>query len=443
MRAIDIIIRKRDGNALSQEEIKFLIEGCVNKNIPDYQLSAWLMAVFFQGMSTEETAFLTDSMLHSGEIMDLSDIPGKTVDKHSTGGVGDKISIPLAPIAAACGVFVPMMSGRGLGHTGGTLDKLDSITGYKTRLAQEDFKRIIKECGYAMTGQTEKVAPADKILYALRDVTGTVESIPLITASIMSKKAAEGTGALVFDVKCGNGAFMKTPEDAENLARMLVNTGKVLGKKCSALITAMDNPLGKMTGNFLEIEESMDILEGKGPADTTELTLEIAARMNMLAGKASSPEEGRIAAEKAVSSGRAMEIFLKNVALQGGDEKKLLSDLGKRRSQYKTEIRAESSGVISAINAYEVGKAGIVLGVGRTRADEEVCPDAGIIFHAKQGTKVQKGDIIMEAYGKNSSCLNEAADMLQKTIVYAAESGGNNTRNTTGNIILKEITDGK
>ena len=443
MRAVDIITRKRDGQVLSREEIGFLIEGCVKGNIPDYQISAWLMAVFFNGMTAEETAFLTDSMLHSGEIVDLSDIPGKTVDKHSTGGVGDKISIPLAPIAAACGVFVPMMSGRGLGHTGGTLDKLDSITGYRTRLPQEDFNRIIKECGYAMTGQTEKVAPADKILYALRDVTGTVESIPLITASIMSKKAAEGTGALVFDVKCGNGAFMKTPADAEKLASMLVNTGKALGKKCSALITAMDNPLGKMTGNFLEIEESMDILEGKGPADTTELTLELAARMNMLAGKASSPEEGRKAAEEAVSSGRAMEIFLKNVALQGGDGKKLLADRGRRRSQYKTEIRAENSGTISAINAYEVGKAGIVLGIGRTRADEEVCPDAGIIFHAKQGTEVKKGDIIMEAYGKNSSCLAEAAAMLEKTIVYGGDGGESSGHTSAGNIILKEITDGK
>lgn len=440
MRAVDIIIKKRGGEVLSREEIAFMIQGCVERTIPDYQLSAWLMAVFFAGMTAEETAFLTDAMLASGEIMDLSDIQTTTVDKHSTGGVGDKISIPLAPIVAACGIPVPMMSGRALGHTGGTLDKLDSIPGYKTRLSETEFKKILKECGYAMTGQTEKVAPADRILYALRDVTGTVESIPLITASIMSKKAAEGTDALVFDVKCGAGAFMKTARDAETLARSLVDTGTALGKKCSALITAMDEPLGNMTGNFLEIEESMDILEGKGPADTTELTLALAARMNILAGKAASPEEGRAAAAEAVSSGRAMEIFLKNVSLQGGDEKKLRSDRGRRRSVHKTEIPAERSGVISRIDAYMAGKAGIALGIGRTRTDEDVCPDAGIIFHAKTGAEVKKGDIIMEVFGKNSSCLAEAAETLKKAVAYTepGEPSGTGIRN----LILKQIENG-
>ena len=387
MTACDVIAKKRDGGELTDEEIRFMIEGCTSGATPDYQLSAWLMAVYLRGMSVEETAHLTSAMLHSGKVLDLSDIAAATADKHSTGGVGDKISIPLAPIAAACGVAVPMMSGRALGYTGGTLDKLDAITGYKTQLSEEEFRSVLKDCGYAMTGQTAEVAPADKALYALRDVTATVESIPLITASIMSKKAAEGTAALIFDVKCGRGAFMKTQRDAEQLALSLVKTGRAFGKACSALITAMDEPLGRATGNFLEIEESMDILEGKGPADTSFLTIELAARMCFLAGKAASIEEGRDMAARAIESGRAMELFLKNAEAQGAEIAALLADRGKRRSPHKAVIRAAQDGFVAGIDALEVGRAGVALGIGRTRADEDVCPDAGIIFFEKRAPR--------------------------------------------------------
>lgn len=436
MQASEIIMKKRDGGRLSRDEIGFIIRGCTGRTIPDYQISAWLMAVFLRGMDDGETACLTDAMLHSGTVMDLSGIPGISADKHSTGGVGDKISIPLAPIVAACGVPVPMMSGRALGHTGGTLDKLDSISGYRTSLSETEFKSILRSCGYAMTGQTETVAPADRILYALRDVTGTVESIPLITASILSKKAAEGTDALVFDVKCGRGAFMKTQADAERLAGMLVKTGKALGKKCAALITRMENPLGTMTGNFLEIEESVDILEGKGPADTTELTLALAAKMCMLAGKCATPEEGRQMAEQAVSGGQAMECFLRNVAAQGGNPDQLLAERGKRRSPWKAEIRADRSGYLAGIDAYAAGMAGIPLGVGRTRTDEPVFPEAGVIFRAKPGEKVQAGDILMEVYGKNQSGLDEGVLRLQQAVYYTEEKP-----EEPESLLLKEIDD--
>ncbi len=436
MTACDVIAKKRDGGELNDEEIRFMIEGCSGGTIPDYQISAWLMAVFLRGMSVEETACLTQAMLHSGKVLDLSDIAGVTADKHSTGGVGDKISIPLAPIAAACDVVVPMMSGRALGYTGGTLDKLDAIKGYKTRLTEGEFRGVLKACGYAMTGQTAEIAPADRILYSLRDVTATVESIPLITASIMSKKAAEGTAALVFDVKCGKGAFMKAQKDAEALARSLVNTGKAFGKACSALITAMDEPLGRAAGNFLEIEESMDILEGKGPADTSFLTIELAARMCLLSGKAKSVDEGRVMATRAVESGKAMELFLKNAEAQGADISVLLADRGKRRSPWKGEIRAAKSGFIAGIDALEVGKAGVLLGIGRTRADEDVCPDAGVIFFAKKGAKVKKGDIIMEVYAKNSESLAESAAILEQAVSYSDEEVAAHDA-----VIIKEISE--
>ena len=436
MTACDVIAKKRDGGELTAEEIGFMIEGCTSGAIPDYQITAWLMAVYLRGMSVEETACLTSSMLHSGKVLDLSDIASGTADKHSTGGVGDKISIPLAPIAAACGVVVPMMSGRALGHTGGTLDKLDAIKGYKTQLSEEEFRSVLKACGYAMTGQTAEIAPADKILYSLRDVTATVESIPLITASIMSKKAAEGTAALIFDVKCGKGAFMKTPKDAEALALSLVKTGRAFGKACAALITAMDEPLGRAAGNFLEIEESMDILEGKGPADTSFLTLELAARMCFLAGKAKSVDEGRAMARQAVESGLAMELFLKNAEAQGADVPQLLADRGKRHSPWKGEIRASKDGFVAGIDALEVGKAGVLLGIGRTRADEDVCPDAGVIFFAKKGAKVKKGDIIMEVYAKDGKSLNEGAAMLEQAVSYSDEEVA-----ASDAIIIKEISE--
>jgi len=440
MRAVDIIVKKRGspatptGAELSREEIKFLVDSYVRGEIPDYQVSAWLMAVYFNGMSFAETGALTEAMLRSGATFDLSGIPGPFVDKHSTGGVGDKISLPLAPIAAACGVRVPMMSGRALGHTGGTLDKLESITGYRTALSVPEFRDFLSRTGFAMTGQTKEIVPADRLLYALRDVTGTVESIPLITASILSKKVAEGADALVFDVKCGSGAFMKSLDDAERLAQSLAGTGRAMGKRIVALITAMDEPLGREVGNFLEIEESMDVLEGKGPRDVVDLTLAQGAWMTVLAGKAAGFDEGRALCEGAIRSGRALELFLENVRLQGGDVTKLLADRGKRRSPHRAELRAERSGFVAGIDAYAIGLAGVHLGVGRNRTDEAVCPEAGRTLHRKKGEAIREGDLLVELYGKDEASLTPALELVRGAVRYA------DTRPTDTPLILKEIT---
>lgn len=440
MRAVDIIMKKRGnpgsptGAELSREEIEFLIGGYVRGEIPDYQISSWLMSVYFNGMTFAETGILTDVMLKSGSTIDLSGIQGPFVDKHSTGGVGDKISIPLAPIVAACGVKVPMMSGRALGHTGGTLDKLESITGYRTGLSVPDFRRFIEKTGFAMTGQTKEIVPADRLLYALRDVTATVESVPLITASILSKKVAEGADALVFDVKCGSGAFMKNLADAERLAESLVGTGKTMGKRVVALITNMSEPLGYAVGNFLEIEESMDILEGKGKKDVTELTLAFGAWMTLLGGKAKNYDEGLSLCRQAVASGRAMELFMENVSLQGGDAKVLLADRGKRRSPHTTKLVAENDGFIESIDAFKTGLAGVYLGVGRNRTEESVCPDAGMILRKSRGDEVKRGDVLMDVYGKDSESLAPALALLKDAVTYSAKKPFENI------LIYKEIT---
>lgn len=429
MRAVDIIMKKRGsllnkgGEQLSREEIEFFIHGYVNRTIPDYQVSSWLMAVYFNGMTFPETACLTDVMLHSGDIIDLKDLRDLKkpfVDKHSTGGVGDKISLPLAPIAAACGLIVPMMSGRALGHTGGTLDKLEAIDGYRVGLEVNEFTSILMNTGFAMTGQTDKIVPADRLLYALRDVTGTVESIPLITASILSKKVAEGADALVFDVKFGNGAFMKTSEAAEQLAESLVKTAQSMGKKAAALLTNMDTPLGLKIGNFLEIEETLDCLEGKGPEDVMALTYALGSLMLNLGGLVKTETEGIEKCKEAVRSGRAMELFLANVQAQGGDVKKMLSQRNERRSRYKKTIEAEQDGYLS-IHAYKTGLAGVNLGVGRNKTDEKVCPDAGIILHAKQGSFVKKGQLIMEVFGKDEACFAQAIPLLKEGLSYSAQ----------------------
>ncbi len=440
MRAVDIIMKKRGGPAspkgaeLTREEIEFLVGGYVRGEIPDYQVSSWLMAVFFNGMTFAETGVLTDVMLKSGKTIDLAGIPGPFVDKHSTGGVGDKISLPLAPIVAAAGVKVPMMSGRALGHTGGTLDKLESITGYRTALSVPEFREFIAKTGFAMTGQTKEIVPADRLLYALRDVTGTVESVPLITASILSKKVAEGADALVFDVKCGSGAFMKNLGDATRLAESLAGTGKAMGKKVVSLITDMGEPLGNAIGNFLEIEESMNVLEGAGPADVTELTLAFAAWMIALGGKARDSDEGRVLAEEAVRSGKAMELFMENVALQGGDAKKLLADRGVRRSPHHAEFRAGADGFIETIDAFKTGLAGVYLGVGRNRTDEAVCPEAGMIVRKRKGDAVKKGELIMDVYGKDETSLGPALSLVAEAVRYSA------AKPASGPLVIKEIT---
>lgn len=415
MRATDIIIKKRNGKKHTREEISFLINGYVAREIPDYQISAWLMAVYFNGMDFEETGILTDVMLHSGTVMEF---PGITplVDKHSTGGVGDKISLPLAPLAASMGIYVPMMSGRALGHTGGTLDKLDSIEGYRTALTTEEFRNILSQNGYAMTGQSEKVAPADRLLYALRDVSGTVESIPLITASILSKKIAEGAESLVFDVKWGSGAFMKTKENATALAESLLGTARTMGKKAAAIISNMNTPLGFKIGNFLEIEETLDCLRGKGPDDVMELTFNLGALMLQLSGKAGSLQEGIEKCRETLNSGKPLDKFLENVKSQGGDPDLLLKQEGKKRSSWTAKIMAKETGWISRYDALVFGETGVLLGVGRNKTDDSVSPTAGIVMKKKPGDFVNQGDELLVLYGKSQDSLEEGLKHIQNGI---------------------------
>lgn len=392
------------------------------------------MAIFFRGMTSAETAELTNVMLNSGDRMDLSGIQGPFVDKHSTGGVGDKISLPLAPIVAACGVKVPMMSGRALGHTGGTLDKLESIPGYFTNLDLAAFRRGLREDGFAMTGQTARVVPADKKLYALRDVTGTVESIPLITASILSKKVAEGAEGLVFDVKCGSGAFMKTFSDAKALAGSLVATGRAMGKRVVAVLSDMSQPLGYKVGNFLEIEETIDSLEGKGPKDVMELTYRLGSWMLVLGGMAKDCDEGRQRCEEAIGTGKALELFYRNVARQGGKVDELRARRGSWRSEFSYVIRAEQNGCIESIDALKIGLAGVYLGVGRNRTDDPVSPTAGFVFEKKRGDRVEKGECIATAYGKDATSLESAISLASSAILVSSSAS------SASPLILEEIT---
>lgn len=433
MRPYDVIKKKRDGQALTDTEIREFIAGYVSGEIPDYQAAAFCMAVYFRGMTPEETASLTMAIRDSGDTLHFEGIRGLRVDKHSTGGVGDKISLPLAPIVAACHlpfgkVRIPMMSGRALGHTGGTLDKLESIEGYRVGLQVEEFQRLIASTGFAMTGQTQDVVPADRLLYALRDVTATVESIPLITASILSKKVAEGSDGLVFDVKYGSGAFMKTKEDAQRLAESLVGTAKAMGKKATALITSMDSPLGRKIGNFLEIEETIECLQGRGPADVMELTYALAVQM-LLLGQEITQVVGteRLSAgqalercQEALSSGRALELFLQNVRDQGGNPERLMEQVGQRRSPFRREVHATQDGFLQ-LDAFKLGLAGVHLGVGRNRTEDAVCPDAGMILHKVQGDKVAAGDLIMEVFGKDEDCLGPALALIQEAVTYASQ----------------------
>lgn len=426
MNSIDVIMKKRgfhsNFEANTKEEIEYMISGYVKGLIPDYQMSAYLMAIYFNGMTVEEIAILTDVMIHSGEKIDLSSIRKKDeifVDKHSTGGVGDKISLPLAAIVASQGLRVPMMAGRALGYTGGTLDKLESIEGYRTNLTVDEFKNTIETCGFSIMGQTESVVPADRLLYALRDVSGTVESIPLITSSILSKKVAEGTDAFCFDVKVGSGAFMKTIEDARALAKSIVNTAHNLDKKAMALITDMNMPLGRKVGNFLEIEETLDALENNAPLDVMELTLALSANMLFMGGKALSYEDGMKKAKNAITSGKAYEAFLHNVETQGGNVKKMLEMKGKRNFQYKKEIIALEDGFVESIDALATGKACVRLGVGREKKTDNVFPNAGIEFLKIYGEEVKKGDLLMTLYGKNTSSLEEASSLMKDAFKFS------------------------
>jgi pyrimidine-nucleoside phosphorylase len=397
-RAIDVIRKKRDAVELSSAEIEGLVNAYTAGEIPDYQVSAWLMAVVLRGMTRPETAALTDAMLHSGEVLDLSSLPARKVDKHSTGGVGDKTSLVLAPLAAAAGVTVPMISGRGLGHTGGTLDKLEAIPGFNVNLSVTDFRRVLATCGCAMIGQTAEIAPADRKLYALRDVTGTVESPYLICASIMSKKLAEGIDALVLDVKTGSGAFMKSEKDASFLAELMVETGERMGKQVVALITDMDQPLGKMIGNALEVVEVVEILRGGGPADLRELCLELSGWMLHLGGISKTVADGKQQSAKLISSGQALERFRQMVELQGGDPRVI--DDAKRlpQAQHTLQVTSAKSGYLASMQCEQIGTACVILGGGRERKEDSVDPSVGIVLHKKVGDSVAAGEPLATIY---------------------------------------------
>ena len=397
-RAIDVIRKKRDGMELSRDEIEGLVDAYTKGNIPDYQVSAWLMAVVLRGMSRPETAALTDAMLHSGEVLDLSSIAARKVDKHSTGGVGDKTSLVLAPLVAAAGIAVPMISGRGLGHTGGTLDKLESIPGFNVNLSVANFRRILETCGCAMIGQTAEIAPADRKLYALRDVTGTVESPYLICASIMSKKLAEGIDALVLDVKTGAGAFMKTEKDAAFLAELMVETGQRMGKQVVALITDMDQPLGNMIGNSLEVIEVIEVLRGKGPEDLRQLCLELAAWMLHLGGIAKTVADGKHQSEKLISSGKALEKFRQMIDLQGGDPRVIDDAARLPQSHHTMSVVSAKAGFISSMQCEQIGTACVILGGGRERKEDSVDPSVGIVLHNKVGDAVALGEPFATIY---------------------------------------------
>ena len=411
-RVIDLIRKKRDGGALSAAEIGYLVAGCTDGSIPDYQMAAWLMAVVLRGMTREETAALTHAMLHSGEVLDLSFLPAKKVDKHSTGGVGDKTSLVLAPLVAAGGLFVPMISGRGLGHTGGTLDKLESIPGFRVGLTVPEFHRVLKACGCCMIGQTEKVAPADRKLYALRDATGTVESPYLICASIMSKKLAEGTDALVLDVKTGSGAFMKKEEDAVFLAELMVETGERMGKQMVALITDMNQPLGRTVGNALEVQECIEVLHGGGPADLRELCFDLAAWMFYLGAAAKTVAEGKRLAEEIIASGKAFDRFRQMVELQGGDIGAIDDPARLPSTDHRVEVASARSGYVTAIACEQVGTACVILGGGRERKEDSVDPAVGIVVHKKIGDRVSAGEPLCTIH-----CHSDAQAARAKTLV--------------------------
>jgi pyrimidine-nucleoside phosphorylase len=433
MRAVDVIMKKRDGGPLSKEEIRFFVDGVTAGTLPDYQASSLLMAILLRGMTAEETASLTDAMVDSGERVDLGDIPGTKVDKHSTGGVGDKTSLILAPLAAACGVPVPMMSGRGLGHTGGTLDKLESIPGFRVNLSLDEMKRAMARVGCAMIGQTAQIAPADKKLYALRDVTGTVESIPLISASIMSKKIAEGIDALVLDVKTGSGAFMKTLADSRKLAESLVSIGNASGVKTEAIITAMEAPLGNAVGNALEVIECLDVLKGGGPTDLVEVSIELTARMLVLGKAARNQADGDRQAQLAIKSGAGLERFRRIIEMQGGDPRVVDDPTRLPRADEKHMVLAEQSGYVTRVDAELIGRASVALGAGRDRVEDPVDPAVGIVLKAKPGDEVRAGDPLMEIHHRTRPRLEAALALTSRAVTIRDK------RPEPGRLIIAEV----
>ena len=416
MRMIDLIEKKKAGKALSEEELRWLIAGVTDGSLPDYQLSAFLMAVIFRGMTHQETAWMTDAMAKSGDQVDLSSIDGIKVDKHSTGGVGDKTTLILAPIAAACGAPVAKMSGRGLGHTGGTVDKLEAIPGYQTSLDRETFLENVRRHGICVVGQSGNLAPADKKLYALRDVTGTVDSIPLIAASIMSKKIAAGADGIVLDVKCGSGAFMKTPEDAATLAREMVEIGRACGRKMAAVITNMDIPLGNFVGNGLEVAEAVAVLRGQGPEDLKEVCLTLVSQMLTLAGKGTE-EECRILAEKAIADGSAFQKLKEMVKAQGGDDSVLEHPECLYEKAQVFAVKAPAGGWVQKMDAEGIGRASMLLGAGRETKEDLIDPAAGIVLLKKTGQPVREGEILAKLYTNRPDRVKAAEKTLLESCI--------------------------
>jgi len=409
----DIIKHKRDGEELSRREIEFFVNGFTGGDIPDYQVSAMAMAIFLKGMSEREIADLTLIMAHSGDVMDLSRIKGFKVDKHSTGGVGDKTTIVVGAMVASCGIPVAKMSGRGLGHTGGTIDKLESFPGFRTSLSEDEFYDNVNNIGFAIAGQTGNLAPADKKLYALRDVTATVESIPLIASSIMSKKIAAGADAIVLDVKCGDGAFMKDIDSARALAKEMVAIGSNVGKKTVAIISDMEQPLGFNVGNSLEVIEAIETLKGRGPADFFKVSLTLATYMLILAGKAKDEDEAENILNEAISSGRALDILRKMVAAQGGDARAIDDYSILPGAKLSKEYKASSSGYVSRIACEETGECCVVLGAGRETKESEIDLGVGIVLSKKVGDKVNVGDVLATLYANDEKRLDEAVKRFE------------------------------
>jgi pyrimidine-nucleoside phosphorylase len=412
MLVVELIKKKRDGRELSAQEIEFIVSAYTSGEVPDYQVSAFLMATFLRGMTRNETSALLQSMLHSGQVLDFSDLPACKIDKHSTGGVGDKTSLILSPVVAAGGVYVPMLSGRGLGHTGGTLDKLEAIPGFSVNLTLEKFREILGKVGCAMIGQTAEVAPADKKLYSLRDVTGTVESMPLICASIMSKKLAEGIDGLVLDVKTGSGAFMKKEEDSEALARLMVEVGTDMGKRMVALITDMDQPLGNKVGNALEVEECIEVLRGGGPEDLRILSLELCGWMFYLGERADSPDAGKKLAWDLIATGRALAKFKEMIAEQGGDPEIVDAPWKLPRSQRVGNIFAPTEGFVTSIECEQVGIASLLLGGGRAKKEDTIDPAVGITLQKKVGDFVHHNDTLCTIHYNDERNLAEVRELL-------------------------------
>lgn len=420
MRMVDIIEKKRDGQVLTKEEIEFFITGYTNGEIPDYQASSLAMAVFFQDMNDEERAALTMAMVNSGDVIDLSDIHGTKVDKHSTGGVGDTTTLVLAPLVAAVGVPVAKMSGRGLGHTGGTIDKLESVEGFHVEISEEKFVKLVNEAKVAVIGQTGNLTPADKKLYGLRDVTGTVNSIPLIASSIMSKKIAAGADAIVLDVKTGNGAFMKTLEDAEALAHAMVSIGNNVGRNTMAIISDMGQPLGHAIGNALEVKEAIETLQGKGPEDLTELVMTLGSQMVVVGGKAKDLEEARALLEKTIQDGSALESFRTFLENQDGDGS-VVDDVSKLpQAKYQVALPAESSGFVTEIVANEMGVASMMLGAGRQTKDDDIDLSVGLVLHKKVGDRVDEGEPLLTIHS-NRENVDDVIEKLNQSITVSEQ----------------------